>query len=84
MQKNVMVRTKNHLCLDSPQIFSLFTPKYVINDVIIVNTNRRINLPALEIGEFLQFIGIWMLTKAITVPNQTDWYSVNPIDIFGR
>ena len=48
----------------------LFLPKYFVNDVILVDTNIIIKVPALEFGEFLQFIGVGIL---ITENPGTNW-----------
>ena len=68
--------------LTYPTEFSLFLVKTFVNEVIMVETNRRIKGPDLDIGEFLQFIGIWLLMTAKPGTNRADYFRINPIDIF--
>ena len=54
------------------------------NGVILMETNRIIKGPDLDFGDFLQFIGIWMLMKSNPGTNRVDYLRENPIDIFSE
>ena len=73
-----------HQCVDLFHIIFLFLPKVFTYEVILVDTNRRIKVPALEFGEFLQFIGIWVLIKTNPGTIQIEYFSDTHIDIVGQ
>ena len=60
--------------------FLLSPTKYFINEAILVETNQRTKCPALESGELLQFIGIWMLITSNPGTKWAGYLSGNPID----
>ena len=62
--------------------FTLLLPKGFFNEVILVEMNQRIKVPALEFCEFLRFIGIWMSMTANPGMNLTGYFSENSVNIF--
>ena len=46
-----------------------------------MDTNRIIEGPDIDFGEFLQFIGIWMLLKENLGMNLAEYFIQNHIDI---
>ena len=62
-------------------VFVLFLPIYFVGEVILVDTNRIIKGPYLDCGEFLRFVGIWMLMIADSGTNWADYFSENSTDI---
>ena len=62
--------------------FVHFLPIFFVNEVILVETNRRIKGPDPDFGEFPRLIGIWMLMTENPGTNWTDYFSENPIDLF--
>ena len=62
--------------------FVLFMPTTFVDEVILADTNRIIKGPDLEFGEFLRFIGIWLLMTENPGTKWTEYFSENPIDIF--
>ena len=63
--------------------FILFLLNGYVDEVIIMDTNQGIKGLALEFGEFLHLIWIWLLTTEKPVTNWTEYFSETPIDIFG-
>ena len=47
-----------------------------------METNIRIKGPDLDFGEFLWFIGIWLVMTENPGTNQAEYFSEDPIDIF--
>ena len=62
--------------------FELFLPKTFVVEILLVETNKTIKGPDLDFGEFLRFIGIWLLMTSNPGTNRADYFSENPIDIF--
>ena len=53
----------------------LFPPKTFVIEVIPVDTKKIIKGSNLDFGEFLWFIGIWMLMTSNPGTNQADYFS---------
>ena len=62
--------------------FVLFVLKCFVDEVILVETNKRTKGPDLDFGKFLRFIGIRMFMTSNPVTNQEQYFIENPIDIF--
>ena len=62
--------------------FVLFLPKTFVYEVILVETKRIFKVPDLDFGEFLRFIGIWMLIKANPVMNRAEYFSEKTYEYF--
>ena len=71
-----------HQCLDSPHSIFPLTAYIFFDEVILVETNRIIKGPDIYFGEFLRFIGIWLLMTENPDTNWAEYFSENPIDIF--
>ncbi|KAG7356336.1 transposase IS4 [Nitzschia inconspicua] len=65
------------------KIFESFFFQSFIKNVIIPATNQTMpgNRP-LTYGEFLVFIGLWLLMATIVGPERRDYWSTKPIDMF--
>ena len=70
------------ILLTSLTEFSLFLPKYFVNEVIIMETNRRNKGSTIEFDKFLQFISILMSIIAKHDTGRMKCFSETPIDIF--
>ena len=64
--------------------FSLLLPKTFANEVILVDTNKIIKGPDIDFGEFLQFIGLWILMTANPETNQLELFSEHITDVFSE
>ena len=62
--------------------FFLLLPKTCAVEVILMETNIIIKFPTLEIGGFLQFVGIWLLVVVKPVTNWVYYCSEASIYIF--
>ena len=71
-----------HQYIELPQIIFPINAKNLFDEVILVDTNRRIKVPDLDYGEFLWFIGIWLFMTANPDTNCAEYFSKNPIDVF--
>ena len=60
----------------------LFLPKNFPYEAIMVDTNRKIKLPDIFFGEFLQLSSIVMLMTANPGTDRVEYFSENPIYIF--
>jgi hypothetical protein len=64
-------------------LFELLFPKPFILSVIIPIINKEIQSKgAVEYGEFLQFLGLWLLKATIQGPQRTDFWSLEPVSKF--
>ena len=63
--------------------FVLLLPKAFANEVILVEKNQIIKVPSLEFGDFLRFVGIWLLITENSGTNRVEYFSETLIDIFG-
>ena len=61
------------------QMFFLFYPKWLIEDVIIPQTNKGLEEP-LSLGEFIRWIGVWLFLATISGFKRADFWSMNPVD----
>lgn len=83
--ENVKARLKNFPPNVTPtflQLFELMIPKDFINEVILVETNKKINGPVLMYGEFLVFVGLQFLMATTRCDNRRDFWSLKNIDPF--
>ena len=48
-----------------------------------METNKTIKGPEIEFSGFRQFVGIWLLIAANPGTKRVEYFSENPIDIFG-
>ena len=82
IQKNLMWLTKNASVywLTSQNLYYLY--HFFPDEVILVDTNRILKVPDIEFGEFLRFIGIWMLMTENPGTNWEKYFRKNPIDLF--
>ena len=69
--------------LTYPTEFVILQEKYFIDEVVISETNRIIKGPALEFGEFVRLIDIWMLIIDNPEKNWAEYFSDYHVDIFG-
>ena len=53
--------------------FPLVLPKMFVNEVFLVDTNRIIRVPDLDLGELFQFIRIWLLIVANPGTNREEY-----------
>ena len=63
----------------------MFFFKHFIKSVIIPKTNQHLAAKGhheLSYGEFLQWIGIWLLMATLVGPDRTDFWSLSDIDKF--
>lgn len=61
------------------QLFELLFPKTFVLDVILVAINASLNGPSVSYGEFLQFLGIWLIMGCVQGFSRTDFWSSSPI-----
>ena len=56
-------------------LFLLFLPQTFFDEVIMVETNRIIKVPDIDVGVFFQFIGICLLMTETPGTNQAEYCS---------
>jgi len=64
-------------------MFLIFRPKEFIINIILVESNKHIKGEAITLGEFLWFIGIWLLMSSQAGSKCSDYFSTKPISHFG-
>ena len=67
------------------ELFEMFFFKHFIKSVIIPKTNEHLAAEGhceLSYGEFLRWIGIWLLMATLVGPERTDFWSLSDIDKF--
>ena len=60
--------------------FILFLPQYYIKEVLIAKTSEEINGADLSLGEFLRYIGLWLLMSSQLKANVREYFSTSNID----
>ena len=70
-----------HQYLDLPHSVCSLPAEKLVEEVILVETNKIIKVPDLDFGDFLRFIGIWLLMTSKPGTNWADYFSENSIDI---
>lgn len=63
------------------QLFEIFFPKPYITEILIPETNKNLS-QALNYGEFLVFLGIWLMMATIQGFQRRDFWSSGKVDIF--
>ena len=63
-----------HQCLELTHIIFPFSANFFFDEVILVDTNRKIKCPDIEFGEFLQFVGICMFMTENSGTNWVDYF----------
>jgi hypothetical protein len=64
------------------QLFELFFPMAYVREVLLVETNKILNGKELEYGEFLRWIGLWLLMSTIQGFQRRDFWSVCSVDMY--
>ena len=64
------------------QTFEILFPKVYVEEVIIRETNKRIQENKLTYGEFLIWIGLWFFMRTTHFGNQREFWSTKAIDAF--
>ena len=65
------------------EVFLLFfLGKAFINRVILSATNKKLTGRSLSLGEFVQWLGIWLLLATVIGPQRREFWSVKPVDPF--
>ena len=59
----------------------LFMPKY-IKEVLLPQTNINLTSSPLSYGEFLRWIGIWLLIATVIGPERKEFWSTKPVNPF--
>ena len=70
---------------DMMEVFEMFFFKHFIMSVVIPKTNEHLAAEGhcvLSYGEFLRWIGIWLLVATLVGPDRTDFWSLSNIDEF--
>lgn len=62
-------------------LFDLLFPKAHVENVILKQTNKELKLGPLSYGEFLRWIGLWLLMSTIQGPERHDFWKTNDIDV---
>jgi hypothetical protein len=62
-------------------MFLLFFPRKFMEDVVIVETNKRIAGKQVTFGEFLQFLGLWLYMSTLSGFRRSDYWSSKPISM---
>ena len=62
-------------------IFLLMLPWKYINQVVLVETSKKLKTP-LTCGEFVVFIGLWLLMARTEGNQRSDWWSSEPVKNF--
>lgn len=62
-------------------MFLLFFPRKFMEDVVIVETNKRIAGKQLTFGEFLQFLGLWLYMSTLSGFRRSDYWSSKPVSM---
>lgn len=64
------------------QLFELFFPMEFVKTVIIIETNKQLQGKPLTYGEFLVFIGLWLMMSTIQGFHRRDFWSKKEIDLY--
>ena len=64
------------------QLFEMFLPKTFIQTVILPQTNKNLKGKPLLYGEFLQWIGLMLMTATLQGFQRRDFWSMQQIDTF--
>jgi hypothetical protein len=72
----------NGACPTRLQLFELFFPKAYIQEVLLVETNKLLKGKDVTYGEFLQFIGLWLMMATIQGFQRRDFWSVCLVNMF--
>lgn len=60
-------------------MFFLFFPRDFLEDILIAKTNEKLADPT-SLGEFLRWIGVWLLLSSTSGNRRSDFWSMKPID----
>lgn len=63
------------------QMFELFFPMTWVRDVLIPETNKHLDKP-MTIGEFLRWIGMWLIMATTHFESRRDFWSTKTVDFF--
>ena len=64
------------------QLFELLFPKDYVIEVLLPSINEQLEKDLVTYGEYLRWIGLWLLMSTIHGPRRRDFWSGSPIDIF--
>ena len=67
------------------QLFEMFFFKQYVEGIIIPQTNIRLRQEKhcpVSYGEFLRWLGLWLLMATINGPDRTDFWSLGEVDCF--
>jgi hypothetical protein len=62
-------------------IFLLFFPRKFMEEVVIIETNKRITGMQVTYGEFLQFLGLWLYMSTLSGFRRSDYWSSKPVSM---
>ena len=71
---------KNPLSLTRLGYICLFLPQHFIKETVITKTSAHIDGAALSFGEFLRYIGLWLLMASQLKANVREYFSTSNID----
>jgi hypothetical protein len=59
----------------------LFLPRKFLEDVILIETNKKIQGSAVTFGEFLRFLGLFLYMSTLSGYRRSDYWSSKPISM---
>ena len=82
--QNLKAKVKFDACVQPSilQLFEILLFKPFITSVIVPRMNESIHGEETYYGEFLVFLGLWLMMATIQGPTRRDYWSVRPVDEF--
>ena len=64
------------------QLFEMFFMKNFVMTVLVPEINKKIVGDAVSYGEFLRWIGLWLMMATIQGPQRSEFWSIAPVSLF--
>ena len=81
MNVDATLKNSGNMVLNRYQLFQIFFPMDFVCNVIIEETNKSLNKP-ISFGEFLVWIGLWIMMSTIQGFQRRSYWSTDTIDPF--
>ena len=80
----IKIQNKKTETMTRLQLFELFFITDYIKEVILVHINKNINGETVTYGEFLRWLGIWLLIASVVGPKRDAFFLNKPCDEFSE
>ena len=64
------------------QLFQHLFPESYLQDVMVKQTNKKINGKKMTYGEMVRYFGLWLFMETVSFSNRRDFWSTKSIDEF--